>query len=257
MSPFSTTQASEFRRRLIDRQPLVGSMVTLSSPEVVELLGGCGLDWLFIDAEHSPMEPRDIQPLLQASSLPCLIRTKDADVGTIKKALDIGPAGLIVPQVNSREQAESVVAASRYAGGGRGVGLARAHGYGTAFADYIREADRSHAIVVQAEHRTAVENIEEIAATEGVDGVLVGPYDLSASLGLLGQVDHPDVLAAIARVRDACRELGKPVGFFGATPSAVAQAIAEGCTLIVVGVDTVMLASRAQEVARETRACFG
>jgi 2-keto-3-deoxy-L-rhamnonate aldolase RhmA len=229
-------------------------MVTLPSPEVVELLGGCELDWLFIDAEHSPMEPRDIQPLLQASALPCLIRTKDSSAVTIKKALDIGPAGLIVPQVNSREQAQSVVAASRYAGGGRGVGLARAHGYGTSFAEYIREADGSHAIVVQAEHRTAVERIEAIAATEGVDGVLVGPYDLSASMGLLGQVDHPDVLAAIAHVREVCLKLGKAVGFFGATPSAVAQAIEDGFTLITVGVDTLMLAAQARQVAQQTRA---
>ncbi|MCI0439637.1 MAG: aldolase/citrate lyase family protein, partial [Chloroflexi bacterium] len=232
---------------------LLAPMVTLNSAEVVELLGDCGYDWLFIDAEHSPMEPRDIQPLLQASSVPCMIRIKDSSVTTIKKALDLGPAGLIVPQVNSGEQAEAVVAASRYNGGVRGVGLARAHGYGTSFVEYIEKADTAHAVVVQAEHHLAVANIDAIASTDGVDGVLVGPYDLSSSMGLIGQVDHPDVQAAIKSVREACQRHSKALGFFGVGAEAVQPAISDGYTFITVGVDTMMLATAAQKMVRTIR----
>jgi 2-keto-3-deoxy-L-rhamnonate aldolase RhmA len=159
-----------------------------------------------------------------------------------------------VPQVNTAEQAANVVRFARYAPeGARGVGLARAHGYGLAFREYLSAANRDIAVIVQAEHERAVENIESIVRVPGVDAVLLGPYDLSASLGKMGQIDDPAVVAAIARVTDACIAAGMPLGYFGVTAAAVQPYIARGYTLIVAGVDTLYLANGAKALLGELR----
>jgi 2-dehydro-3-deoxyglucarate aldolase len=160
--------------------------------------------------------------------------------------LDLGAHGIIVPQVNTPEQAASVVRWARYAPeGARGVGLACAHGYGVTFAEYLSAANREIAVIVQAEHIQAVEHIEAIVRVPGVDAVQLGPYDLSASLGRMGQVDDPAVVAAIDRVIGACQAVGMPVGCFGIDAAAVQPFLARGCTLIVAGVDTLFLAGGA------------
>jgi 2-keto-3-deoxy-L-rhamnonate aldolase RhmA len=172
----------------------------------------------------------------------------------IKRALDLGAHGIIVPQVNTAAQAADVVRWSRYPlEGERGVGLARAHGYGQKFREYLSAANREIAVIVQAEHARAVENIDAIARVAGVDAVLVGPYDLSASLGKMGQVDDPQVVEAIGRVTEACRAVGMPLGFFGVTAAAVQPYVARGYTLIVAGVDTLYLANGARALLEELR----
>jgi 2-keto-3-deoxy-L-rhamnonate aldolase RhmA len=172
----------------------------------------------------------------------------------IKRALDLGAHGIIVPQVNTREQAERVVRFARYAPeGARGVGLARAHGYGARFREYLRDANDQIAVIVQAEHATAVDNIEDIVSVPGVDAVLVGPYDLSASLGKMGQIDAPAVVAAIRRVTDVCRAAGMPLGIFGVTAAAVQPYVAQGYTLLVAGVDTLYLDQGAKALLTDLR----
>jgi 2-keto-3-deoxy-L-rhamnonate aldolase RhmA len=231
-------------------------MVTLGCPEVAEVLAAAGFDWLFIDAEHSPLEARDIQALLQGAGTdtPCVVRLASSDEVPIKKALDLGVAGIIAPQVNSAEHAEAVVRFSKYAPSGtRGVGIGRAHGYGLGFQEYVDSANESVAVIVQAEHVDAVENIASIVAVPGIDGVLVGPYDLSASLGRLGQVDHPEVTSAIDHVARTCREAGVRLGIFGTSPDAVRSYIQKGYTLITVGVDTIMLGGAAKGVLAELK----
>jgi 2-keto-3-deoxy-L-rhamnonate aldolase RhmA len=222
-------------------------MVTLSSPEVAELLAEAGFDWLFLDGEHTPMEPPQIQAMLQAAGqTPCLVRVPSSESTRIAKALDAGAAGVIVPQVNSAEQAREVVAASRYAPiGRRGRGLARAHRYGFKLQEYSQTANDTVTVIVQAEHRDAVEAIDDIVQVPGLDGVLIGPYDLSSSFGRPGDVDHPDVRAAIARVLAACRAAGLPAGMFGLSAEAVNPYIAEGFTLITVGIDVLLLGNAA------------
>src|SRR5262249_25829698 len=149
----------------------------------------------------------------------------------------------------------SVVRFARYAPeGARGVGLARAHGYGQKFREYLDAANREIAVIVQAEHVRAVENIEAIVRVPGVDAVLLGPYDLSASLGKMCQIDDPVVVSAIRRVTDACRAAGMPLGYFGVTAAAVAPYMAQGYTLIVAGVDTLFLASGAKALLAELKA---
>jgi 2-keto-3-deoxy-L-rhamnonate aldolase RhmA len=172
----------------------------------------------------------------------------------IKRALDLGAHGIIVPQVNTAEQAANVVRWARYAPeGARGVGLARAQGYGQRFGEYLSSANAEIAVIVQAEHVRAVENIDAIVRVPGVDAVLLGPYDLSASLGKLGRVDDADVVAAIRRVTEAGRAAGMPLGYFGVTAAAVQPYVAAGYTLIVAGVDTLYLANGAKALLSELR----
>jgi 2-keto-3-deoxy-L-rhamnonate aldolase RhmA len=248
--------ANEVRARLKRREVLLGTRVTLASPASAEVLAALGFDWLFVDAEHGPLETRELTGILQAvgDKAACIVRVPEAAEVPIKKVLDLGAHGIIVPQVNSAEQAANVVKWARYAPEGtRGVGLARAHGYGLRFREYLGAANRETAVIVQAEHVRAVENIDAIVRVPGVDAVLLGPYDLSASLGKMGEIDHPEVVAAIGRVMDACNAAGMPLGYFGVTAAAVRPYIARGYTLIVAGVDTLFLANGAKTLLEELR----
>ena len=247
---------NEFRARLKRREKLVGTMVTLASASSAEVLASLGFDWLFVDAEHGPLETRELLGILQAvgDKAACIVRVPEAAEVPIKKALDLGAHGIIVPQVNTPEQAASVVRWARYPPeGARGVGLARAHGYGVTMREYLATANRDIAVIVQAEHIQAVEHIDAIVRVPGVDAVQLGPYDLSASLGRMGQVDDPAVVAALDRVIAACRAVGMPLGCFGVTAAAVQPFVARGCTMIVAGVDTLYLASGAKALLDELR----
>lgn len=245
----------QFRQRLLAGERLVGPMVTLESPEVAEILTKVGFDWLFLDAEHAPFDALSLQRMMQAAGeTPCLVRLEASEEVPIKKALDVGAAGIIAPMVNTAEQAARVVGWSRYSPQGtRGVGLSRAHGYGLNFNEYMTTANDSVAVVVQAEHIQAVENIEAIVQVEGVDGVLIGPYDLSASLGLIGQIEHPEVVAAVDRVTAVCQQTSIPLGIFGVSATAVQPYIEKGYTLITVGVDTLLLSSAANRLLEKVR----
>ena len=242
--------SSTFRQRLKNREVLIGTLVTLGIPEISEVLSGAGFDWLFFDAEHAPLDTLALQHLaLGAGATPCLVRLAASNELEVKKALDIGAAGIIAPQVNSAEQAAQMVRWAKYSPlGTRGVGTARAHGYGFTFKEYLETSNDNTVVVVQAEHGDAVNNIEAIVQVTGVDAVLVGPNDLSASLGHLGDMAHPEVVAAIDRVTEVCRRAGMPLGIFGMTPAAVKPYFERGYTLIVCGIDTVLLGTAAREL---------
>ncbi len=248
--------SSSFRTRLRSGERLIAPLVTLNSPAVTELLAEVGFDWFFIDAEHSPLDTAQMQALMQAAGrTPCVVRLSASDEMHVKRALDIGAAGIIAPQVNSVEHAQRIVQAAKYAPAGqRGMGIARAHRYGLRVREYLQDANDDTAVIVQAEHRDAVAQIEQIVRVDGVDGVLIGPYDLSASLGRPGVVDHPDVRDAIARVRNACHGANLPIGIFGLTADAVKPYIEDGFTMIVAGVDTVLLANASTMLLSAVRA---
>ena len=246
----------DFRARLTRGETLLGTMVTLSTAATAEILASLGFDWLFLDCEHGAIETRELATILQAVShrIACIVRVPEAAETPIKRVLDLGAHGIIVPQVNTPEQAASVVRWARYApDGARGVGLARAHGYGVTMQEYLATANRDIAVIVQAEHIQAVEHIDAIVRVPGVDAVQLGPYDLSASLGMMGQMDDPVVVAALDRVIAACRAVGMPIGYFGVTAAAVQPFVARGCTMIVAGVDTLYLASGAKALLDELR----
>jgi len=247
---------TDFRTRLKRGDKLLGTMVTLACPSAAELLAGIGFDWLFVDAEHGPLETADLIGILQAvgDRTTCLVRVPEGNEVAIKKVLDLGAHGVIAPQVNSAQQAADVVRFSRYAPlGARGVGLARAHGYGLAFQEYVDSANERISVVVQAEHVRAAENIESIVKVPGIDAVLLGPYDLSASLGQTGKLDHPAVVAAIDRITSVCQSARMPLGYFGVTAAAVKPFIDRGYTLIVAGVDTLLLGVAAKRMLADLK----
>jgi 2-keto-3-deoxy-L-rhamnonate aldolase RhmA len=240
-----------FRSRLKNGDKLVGTMVTLPTPSTAEILADQGFDWLFIDGEHGPLETPDILGILQAVShrTACIVRVPAGDEVPIKKVLDLGAHGVIAPQINTADQAADVVRFARYAPtGGRGVGLARAHGYGFRFQEYVESANETVSVIVQAEHAQAVENIEQIVQVEGVDAVLLGPYDLAASLGKMGQVDDPVVTDAIDHITQTCQSAGMPLGYFGVSAEAVTPYAELGYTLLVGGVDVLFLGGGAKRM---------
>ena len=240
----------QFRARLHAGELLVGTVVTLCAPEIPELLPERGFDWLFIDTEHSPFDSREAQALLQAAGAgcPCLVRVPAGEEVWIKKALDIGAAGVIVPQVNSPEQAERIVRLCKYPPQGvRGVGIARAHRYGNRFQDYVEAANQQMTVVIQVESVDAIRNVDAIVSVPDIDAVLVGPYDLSASLGRVGQVGDPAVKEAITQVSESCRAAGVRLGAFGVDAEAVIPLIEQEFTLIAVGVDTLFLIKAAKD----------
>jgi 2-keto-3-deoxy-L-rhamnonate aldolase RhmA len=245
-----------FRARLRRRELLLGTMVTLGDVAVAEIMAELGFDWLFIDAEHGPFDTRDLLGILRAvdQKTSCVVRVSAAEEARIKSVLDLGAAGVIVPMVNTVDQAANVVRWARYApAGSRGVGLARAHGYGLRFKDYVESANERVAVIVQAEHWHAVDQIEAIVQVEGVDAVQLGPYDLAASMGKMGQVDSPDVVAAIDHVIKTCLAANVPVGWFSVAVDAARPYIDRGCTLLTTGVDTTLLAGAARQVLKSLR----
>ncbi len=234
-----TTRMS-FIDRLAKRQLLLGTMLTLPSPEIAEMVSRSGVDWLFMDGEHGPLSTLEWQRMLQAVGGRCasLIRVAENDERAFKKVLDIGADGIIAPRVNTAAEAEQIVRWCKYPPTGeRSVGLARAQTYGLEFGAYLESANRQLAVVVQAEHIDAVNNIESIVAVEGVDAVFIGPYDLSASMNKMGQLDDPEVVAAFNHIAEVCQQRQMPLGFFGTSAESVQPFIERGFNLICAGVD--------------------
>ena len=239
------------KKRLADGETLVGTLAGIASPETAEILCLNGVQWLFVDMEHSAVGIGAAQAILQAASpdTPCLVRPPAVDEGWLKKCLDIGPDGLIVPHVNSAAAARQVLHLTKYPPlGERSIGIARAQGYGACFGDYLERANEDVAIVLQIEHRDAVADIESIAAVDGLDGLFIGPYDLSASMGKPGAVNDTDVQAAIGRVESCARAAGIPLGIFAASPQAVRPYIRKGYQLIAVSTDALLLGKSTREM---------
>lgn len=249
--------AKEFRQRLHGGETLYGTLLNIPSAGVAEVLAAAGYDWLFVDCEHGAIGTSALISILQAvdRDLACIVRISTLDRGAIKRVLDMGAQGIIVPQVETAAEAAEAVKLARYVPEGeRGMGLGRAQGYGFRFSEYLSTANDQIAVVVQAEHARAVENIEEIAAVEGLDAVFLGPYDLSASLGHPGEIEHPTVAAAIDRVTRVCQAAGMPLGYFGVDAKAVAPYLGRGYTLICAGIDCLLLGQGAKQMLDEVKA---
>jgi len=244
---------SDFRKRLLNGEVLVGSLITIVSPEVAEIMAGVGFDWLFIDTEHSPFNAHAAQTILQAAgqNCPCVVRVPANDEVWIKKALDIGADGIIAPQVNSAADAEAIVRMCKYPPDGtRGVGIGRAHQYGLGFNQYMERANDETAVILQAETAQALENITEIVKVSGIDAIFIGPYDLSASLGKMGQLTDPEVKQAIQTIAEACKKAGVRLGIFGPTAEAVEPFIQQNFTLLAIGTDGLLMAQNAKEILK-------
>ena len=239
------------RKKLTQHVPLVGTIVTLPSPEIAEILCSAGFDWLFIDLEHSAMGIKDAQAILQTAGpqVPCVIRVPFNDETWIKKSLDIGASGIIVPQIQSEEEAAQAVRWCKYPPeGSRSVGIARAQGYGAHFKAYVDSANTETAVILQIEHINAIHNITSIVEIPGIDCLFIGPYDLSASMGKMGHVTDPEIRTAISEVKKCADAAGIPTGIFGTSPEAVRPYIDDGFTLIAINIDTMILGNAAKKI---------
>jgi 4-hydroxy-2-oxoheptanedioate aldolase len=241
------------RLRSADRT-LYGIWSCGGSPLAAEICAGSGLDIVLIDGEHSPVGLESVLAQLQAvAPYPAVpvVRAPFGDPVTIKQLLDLGAQNILVPMVDSVEQAEAMVRAVRYPPQGvRGVGsaLARSSRW-SRIPDYLARANDLVSLTVQIETVDALEAAEAIAAVEGVDALLVGPADLAASLGLLGQQNHPDVIAAVERVIAAGRQAGTPVGVNAFDPATAERYASAGAAYVLVGSDVTLLARASEALA--------
>lgn len=242
-----------FRKRLQNGELLIGTLITIPAPAVAEIMVEIGFDWLFLDTEHGAYNAQEAQGILQAVDhhCPCVIRVPSNEEVWIKKALDIGAAGIIAPGVNSAEEAERIVRLCKYPPRGiRGVGIGRAHGYGLKFSDYVERANEDVAVILQAENTRAVANIAEIVRVPDLDAVLIGPYDLSASMGKMGLINDAAVQAAITKVMESCKTAGVPLGIFVDSAESAAPFIQKGYTLIAVSTDALHMAQSARSTLK-------
>ena len=241
---------SNFRARLKNGDVLIGTLITMPVPEVAEIMIEVGFDWLFVDTEHAPFNAKDALKILQTAGdrCPCAVRIPANNEVWIKKALDIGADGIIAPQLNSADEAERIVRLCKYPPRGtRSVGIGRAHKYGLGFKEYVTKANEEVAVILQAENTNALKNISEIVRVPGIDAIFIGPYDLSASMGKMGNLTDPDVRSAIATIAECCRKAGRSVGIFVDRAETAAAFIRQGFTLIAISTDGLYMALGAKK----------
>lgn len=187
--------------------PLIGTIVTLNNPQITEMLSSAGFDWLMIDMEHSTLTIGEVQCLLQSMHPDCIsiVRIPGNDPVWIKRVLETGCDGIMVPLVNSEDEARVAVDAAKYpSDGSRSFGVSRAHGYGARFDSYINSANQETVVLIQVEHIKAVNYIEQILSVKGIGGIFIGPYDLSGSLNRIGDISDEEVQKAIDIVKASC-----------------------------------------------------
>ncbi len=228
--------------------------VSSGSPLVAEICAGAGLDWVLIDMEHSPNGLEAVLAQLQAvAAYPVtpVVRVPIGDVVTIKQVLDLGAQNILVPMISSAAEAQAVVDAVRYPPRGRrGVGSALARSARWNRVDgYLADADAYVSVFVQVETAGGVDNAAAIAAVDGIDGVFVGPSDLAASMGLLGQQTHPDVTAAVLRALEAIRSTSTPAGVNAFDPTFAQSYLDAGASFVLVGADVALLARGSEALA--------
>jgi len=245
---------NRFKNALIAGQVQIGLWTGFADAYAVEIVASAGYDWLVIDAEHGPNDLRSVLRQLQAvAAYPAapVVRLPSGDPVLIKQYLDIGAQSLLIPMVEDASQAQQIVAASRYAPRGiRGVASARASRWG-AVDDYYSRADQSTCLLLQVETKKGLENLDELLTVEGVDGIFIGPSDLAASLGHLGNPGHPEVVSAIENSIPRIVNSGKAAGILAVDNALARRYIELGIMFCAVGVDTILLAQTARTLARK------
>ena len=260
------TPVNTFKQAMQAGRPQIGLWLGLASPYTTEICAGAGFDWLLIDGEHAPNDIDSILAQLQViAGYPDAHAIARVPMGhghvgemLVKQYLDIGVQTLLVPMVDTPAQAAALVRAARYPqndgqGGIRGMGGARASRWGQ-YPGYVHDANAQVCLLVQAETRTALDNLDAIAATEGVDGVFIGPADLSASMGHVGDSGHPEVQAAIRDAIQRIRKAGKAAGILTADETQARSYLELGATFVAVGLDTHLLATSTRALAARFKA---
>ena len=231
------------KEKLKNNELTIGSWIMIGHPISIEVMALAGFEWLVIDMEHTAIDINTAQNLIttiQANGIKALVRVSKNEEVIIKQVLDMGADGIIVPMVNSREDAIKAVEFAKYPPiGKRGVGLYRASKYGVKFEEYKKWVEEELVIIAQIEHIDGVNNIDEILQVEGIDGTIIGPYDLSGSMGYPGEFERNDVKEAVQKVLDKCKEYNVPSGFHvvDTNPEKLKQKIKEGCTFLAYGID--------------------
>ena len=242
---------NKFKRAVAKGQTQYGLWAGIPDTTSAEICAGSGFDWLLLDGEHAPFDMRAIYTYLQAVAaydVHPIVRAVEGDRNLIKQLLDFGAQTLLIPMVDNVAQAEELVQAVRYAPAGiRGMGssIARAARWNT-IPDYVSRANDEVCLLVQAETVTALDNLADILKVEGVDGVFIGPSDLSASMGYVGQPGHPDVVQAIEQAIKQIVSAGKAAGILVVDPVLAKYYIEKGASFVAVGVDTLLLANSAR-----------
>jgi len=245
---------NRFRAGLESGSTQYGVWLGIPDASAAEIMAGAGFDWLLVDHEHGAFEIRDVMTHLQvmaAYDIAPIVRPADGDPTLLKKLCDIGAQSFIVPMIDTPEQAAALVGAVRYPPDGiRGMGtsLARASRWNSV-AGYVKQANDEMLVVVQAETVTAIENLEAIAKTPGVDGVFIGPSDLSASMGHVGNAAHPEVVDTVSDALRTIRAAGKYAGLLCLDESMVAHFESCGANFVGIGVDTLLLGNAARRLA--------
>jgi len=248
---------NHFKRAIVSGKPPVGTWLSSGATSTAEAMGCVGFDFLVVDMEHTPLDPPQLADILRTiASTPAqaVVRPPWNDMVMVKRALDAGAQTLLFPFVQNAEEARRAVAYTRYPPDGvRGVaGTHRGSRFG-AVSDYLKAAGKEMCVIVQIETLTALAELEAIAAVPGVDSIFVGPGDLSASMGHLGDIGHPAVQEKIAFAAAGCKRIGKPCGIVGGTPEMVAQFLAYGYSWVAVASDMAMMMGRAQEFLGKVR----
>jgi 4-hydroxy-2-oxoheptanedioate aldolase len=254
--PFRLELPATLRERLaVADRPLIGLWACAGSAITAEIVAGSGCDWVLLDAEHSPNGLESVLAQLYAMSaypVAPLVRPPFGDAVTVRRYLGLGAQNLLIPVVDSAEQAEALVRAVRYpngetAGGVRGVGAALARSARwNRVEGYLTHASETISLTVQIESAAAVADAERIAAVDGVDALFVGPSDLAASMGVLGQQNHPEVVAAVLRTIEVGVSAGKPVGVNAFVPSDADRYLEAGAAFVAVGADVAILARQTE-----------
>lgn len=244
------------RKALLERNICLGTWIQLGHPGIAEILSGAGFRWIAADCEHTDIDAEGFSSLARGmygrGPVP-FARVRENDTLAIRQVLDGGARGIIVPLVNNAEEARKAVKAAKYPPDGvRGFAFCRANDWGVDFDRYSREANRDIAVVVMIESAEAVGNIDEILAAEGVDGVFIGPYDMSGSYGVTGQTSHPVIQEACRKVSSACKAHNKSAGLHVVKPTEenVKTALDDGFTFIALGMDTVFLDEAARKIMK-------
>ena len=246
---------NEFKRAIREGRPQIGLWSSLCSNLSVEVIASSGFDWLLIDTEHAPNEVPMVHSQLQAmmgGTAAAVVRPAWNDLVMLKRLLDVGAQNLLIPYVQTAEEARAAVAATRYPPRGiRGVAsLHRANRFGRV-KEYYTRADEQICVIAQIETRLALQNLESIAAVEGVDGLFIGPSDLSAALGHLGNLTHPEVRSAIEDAFERIRKSGKAPGILAPIEGEARHWLSKGAVVMAVGSDLGMLARQSEELARK------
>jgi len=231
------------KTKLKNNQLTLGSWIMMGNPMSVEVMALAGFEWLVIDIEHTSIDLQTTENLIrtiQATGIKALVRVSKNEEVIIKRVLDMGADGIVVPMVCSKEDAEQAINYAKYPPvGKRGVGLYRASKYGTKFEEYKKWVNEELVIIAQIEHIDAVNNIDEILQVEGIDGTIIGPYDLSGSIGYPGELEREDVQDAVKKVLNKCKEYNIPSGFHvvDTNPNSLQMKIDQGCTFLAYGID--------------------